>query len=199
MSRLLGIAKVNDCYLISDEVYRYLVDDAEVSGKSLSEIDEEFPSLRGDSSAITIDGFSKCLNITGWRLGYAIADKDVIAAMTGIQSQMSGPPSTLIQDIVASAWDELEGTGFEAYRDRIDLLCRIEKFRKHRPKGGFYFYLPIDARWQDTKTLCSYMLEKYSIAITPGDDYGVERTVRISAAAVTADELKDILPALEEI
>lgn len=187
MKKLLEIAKANDCYLISDEVYRYLIDDA------------DFISLRGDKSVITIDGFSKAYNITGWRLGYAIAAKEVIEAMTGLQSQLSGPPSTLIQDILVRAWDGLEATGFDAYRERVDVLCEIPKFKNLRPQGGFYFYVPIDGKWEDTDACCRSLLEKYSIAVTPGDDYGIARTVRISVANTTKEELTEILPALKEI
>ena len=186
MDGVLEIARRNNCYLISDEVYRYL-------------FDGDFASFRGEPDVITIDGFSKCLNITGWRLGYAIAAPEIIEAMTGLQSQMSGPPGTLLQNILLTAWDGLIFTDASAYKDRMDLLCQIEKFRAHRPDGGFYFYLPIAAKWKDTAELCTYLLEKHGIAITPGDDYGVPRTVRISAAATDTDELREILEPLQEI
>lgn len=183
---LYDIAIENDCWLIADEIYMFLTD-------------EIVMTLRGMDNVIVIDGFSKSLNITGWRLGYAIACKEVIASMAALQSQLSGPPSTLIQNIVNTAWPGMELTEFTEYRNRIDVLCRIDKFNRFRPKGGFYFYLPIDDKWESSMELCEYMLREHRVALTPGDSYGVERTVRISIAAVSTEDLEEILTYLKEI
>ena len=173
-------------WIIADEIYRHITD-------------RKFVSLRGKENAIVIDGFSKSYNITGWRLGYAIAPKEVIRTMAALQSQMSGPPSTPVQDIMLRALDEAEITDYGIYRERIDILCEIPKFARFRPAGTFYFYLPIDEKWESSMTLCRYLLEKYGIAVTPGEEYGVERTVRVSVAHVPAEELRMIREGLKEI
>ena len=183
---LLETVRANGTRLIADEIYRLLTD-------------RPFYSLRGEKDTIVIDGFSKALNLTGWRLGYAIGDPELMTAVAALQSQMSGPPSTLIQKILVRAWDGLEYAGFEEYRERIDLLCRIEKFAAARPAGGFYFYLPIADRWESSRAMCETLLERHAVALTPGDDYGVERTVRVSAASESASALAEILPVLELI
>ena len=186
VSEVLEVVRRCDSRLIMDEIYRCIVD-------------APFMSLRGEKDVIVIDGFSKSLNITGWRLGYAIAEGDVISSMTAIQSQMSGPPSTLIQKIAAAAYDDLEFSTFEDYRERIDILCEIPKFAAARPAGGFYFYVPIDEHWESSKALCEFLLREYSVAVTPGDDYGVGRTVRISVASEPACSLRETLDALRLI
>lgn len=183
---LLEAVRSNDSRLISDEIYHLL------SGVP-------FTSLRGEKDVIVIDGFSKALSITGWRLGYAVAEKDIISAMAGIQSQMSGPPSTLMQKIMDSAFEKLEYRSFDDYKDRIELLCSIPKFAYARPQAGFYFYLPIDEHWESSRALCEYLLKEHSVAITPGDEYGVPRTVRISVAYESADALEDIVDCLRII
>ena len=183
---LYDITQKNECFLIADEIYQFLTDDIVMT-------------LRGMDDVIVIDGFSKCMNISGWRMGYAIADEKIIRSMTALQSQLSGPPSTLFQTVIADAWPGIELADFTEYRKRIDCLCDIDKFSRHRPQGGFYFYLPVDDRWSSSVELCEYMLEKYSIALTPGDDYGVERTVRISVANITTEELMEIKEFLREI
>ncbi len=181
-----ALAEKYDAWIIADEIYR-----------DLSQVPVR--SFRGGERAIVIDGFSKSLNLTGWRMGYCIAPAAVIKAMTALQSQLSGPPSTLIQDILIRAWDEKKTAGFEDYRERIEILCELEKFRKHRPQAGFYFYLPIDAKWESSQKLCEHMLREHAVAITPGDSYGAERTVRISAAGISADDLREIKGILAEI
>ena len=186
VAALLDSVRENDSRLIMDEIYRYITD-------------RPFKSLRGEKDVIVIDGFSKALNITGWRLGYAIACPEIIKSMTGIQSQMSGPPSTLIQSIADSAFDRLEYSSFDDYRDRIDVLCAMPKFAAARPEGGFYFYVPIDRRWESSKVLCETLLREHSVALTPGDDYGVERTVRVSVASEPASALREIVQYLDVI
>lgn len=186
VSELLDAVRMSDSWLIMDEIYGCISD-------------HPVKSLRGEKDVIVIDGFSKALNITGWRLGYAVACPEIIRSMTGIQSQMSGPPSTLIQSIVNEAYDKLEYSSFEDYRERIDVLCSVPKFAAARPDSGFYFYIPIDERWKSSRELCEYLLREYSIAITPGDDYGVERTVRISVASENADSLREIADKLSII
>lgn len=183
---LLKAVREADSNLIMDEIYGCLTDGP-------------FRSLRGQPDVIVIDGFSKAYNITGWRLGYAVAAREIIEAMTGIQSQMSGPPSTLIQSIALNAFDELTPAAYEDYRERIDVLCEIPKFEAARPAGGFYFYVPIAKRWESSRALCEYLLRERAVAVTPGDDYGVPRTVRISVASEPASALKEILGALKLI
>ena len=186
ITELLKTVRENSSWLIMDEIYRYITA-------------RPFKSLRGEDDVIVIDGFSKALNITGWRLGYAVACPEIIKSMTGIQSQMSGPPSTLIQSIAAAAFDTLEYSSFEDYRERIDVLCAIPKFAAARPEGGFYFYVPIDGRWESSRTLCETLLREHSVAVTPGDDYGVERTVRVSVASEPADVLRGAVDILRLI
>jgi len=183
---LYDMAVKNDCWIIADEIYRFLSD-------------VNISSLRGRDHAIVIDGFSKSLNITGWRMGYAIAEEKVIKTMTALQSQLSGPPSTLIQDILIRGWDELKFASYQDYKDRIDVLCENSKFKRHRPTGGFYFYVPIADRWESSTALCEYMLKEHRIAITPGDSYGVSRTVRISVASTNVNDIKEILEYMGEI
>lgn len=183
---VLEAVRSNGSWLIMDEIYRLICD-------------VPFRSLRGENDVIVIDGFSKSLSITGWRLGYAIADREVIDAMTGIQSQMSGPPSTIIQQVVDMAFDSLNFYSFDDYRERIELLCSIPKFAAAKPQGAFYFYVPIDDRWESSAALCDYMLTEHSVALTPGDDYGVPGTVRVSVASEPLESLAEIIDALKEI
>lgn len=183
---VLDVVRANDSRLITDEIYRYISD-------------VPFHTLRGEKDVIVIDGFSKSLSVTGWRLGYAIASKEIIDAMIGIQSQMSGPPGTLMQSILLSAFDTLRYSTFDDYRERVDVLCDIPKFSAARPQGGFYFYVPICSNWESSAALCEKMLMQHSIALTPGDDYGVARTVRISVASEPVEALREIKELLTEI
>lgn len=184
---LLGIAITYKVWIISDEVYSDLIYEEE----------DNFATMRGAPLTITIDGFSKSCSLTGWRIGYAIAHEAVIKVLTAIQSQMSGPPNTLMQEIIADCFDELE-VNTKVFKDRINMLAFNENFEMHKPFGGFYFYMPIPNRWKSSKEFCDYMRDTYSIFMTPGDGYGVPRTVRISIANIMIPDLDSILDILFE-
>lgn len=186
---LLNVALSKKIWVISDEVYSDLIyEDEDI---------EEFATLEGVPIAITINGFSKSCSLTGWRLGYAVACESVINVLTAIQSQMSGPPNTLIQEIIADCYDDLE-INLKVFRDRVNMLAFDKNFSMHKPFGGFYFYMPIPDKWKDSKEFCDYMRDTHSIFMTPGDGYGAPRTVRISIANIKIPDLNSILDILFE-
>jgi len=192
IDKLLDEANKHDCYLISDEIYKDIIFD-----------ERKFYSLRkyvGKSErVIVIDGFSKSCSVTGWRIGYAIASDNVISAMTNFQSQISGPPSTLAQKLIYECYEKLKSNP-NIYKERVDAIDSLNSiFRRHKPDGGFYYYIPIAEHWRNSDECCKTMLVKHGIALTPGDEYGVERTVRISIASIDLDDLNEIKQHLSKI
>lgn len=188
LDNLCHMSRCNDCWIISDEIYSDLI-----------YTNEKFYSLKNHSNVIYINGLSKSYSLTGWRIGYAIADIKIIEAMTALQSQISGPPNTLIQRIIENCFAKLYTT-ISDYSDRINLIADInEIFKFHKPHAGFYFYIPIDKNWNSSFELCEYFMNEYNIALTPGDNYGVINTVRLSVANINIDDLKNILYHLDKI
>lgn len=185
VSVLSFLCKQRDVWLISDEIYSDLIYE-----------NKRFTSLKGESNVIYINGFSKSYGLTGWRIGYAIAPINVIEAMTACQSQISGPPNTLVQKIILNCYDKLKPTDTSVYKERIKILAECDEFfDKRRPEGGLYFYLPTN---RDSYKLCEEMLEQHHIALTPGDEYGVPNTIRLSISSISTVDLIEILPILKE-
>jgi len=184
INSLLAISNEKGCWLISDEIYGELI----YSG-------DELFSLKGNKNVIYINGFSKAYSLTGWRLGYIIASEEIIKSITNIQSQMSGPPSTLIQQIILDCYEKLT-VDIEEYKRRVNILDNLYKWA---PQGGFYYYLPIADKWKDSLECCQKLLEEDNIVITPGDDYGVSRTVRLSIANISKEDLYFIKTKLNKI
>lgn len=181
VNELINICELYNCWLLADEVYSdYIYSDA------------KFESCLGKSkNVIYINSFSKCAAVAGWRLGYCIAVPQLIKQMTLIQSQISGPPNTLIQRIALTALNQISDFSIKErnnYEEIRDYLASIKlRFNVYKPFGAFYFYIPVE----NTENTCKQLAEK-NIIVTPGDEYGVKNTIRISFAQTSLGELKEI-------
>ena len=184
------IAVQNDFYIISDEIYEKLIYDGNehVCVSSLSkEIYEH---------TILINGFSKSHAMTGWRIGYAAASKDVIKGMTGFQSHVTSNNTTFVQwaairalqmgsDTVTAMRDELEKRRDFMYAS----LCEMPGITCVKPGGAFYLMPDISAYFgkkangkiiKDAGDFCMYMLEEAKVAVVPGDAFFMPNAVRFS-------------------
>lgn len=154
---IADILRERDVYVISDEIYSRLIHD----GKNTSIT--SFEGLR--EKTVYINGFSKMFAMTGWRLGYAIADARIIRNMTRLhESGVSCLPAPT-QYAAAYAmehgqiWiDEME----QSYRTRRDLLCSlidaIPGISVRKPKGAFYAFCNVNpilkATGMNSKEFC---------------------------------------------
>ena len=184
------IAVQNDFYIISDEIYEKLIYDGNehVCVSSLSkEIYEH---------TILINGFSKSHAMTGWRIGYAAASKDVIKGMTGFQSHVTSNNTTFVQwaairalqmgsDTVTAMRDELEKRRDFMYAS----LCEMPGITCVKPGGAFYLMPDISAYFgkkangkiiKNAGDFCMYMLEEAKVAVVPGDAFFMPNAVRFS-------------------
>ncbi len=184
---IADILRERDVYVISDEIYSRLIHD----GKNTSIT--SFEGLR--EKTVYINGFSKMFAMTGWRLGYAIADARIIRNMTRLhESGVSCLPAPT-QYAAAYAmehgqiWiDEME----QSYRTRRDLLCSlidaIPGISVRKPKGAFYAFCNVKpilkATGMNSKEFCMDLLKKTGVVIIPGSGFGEggEGYVRITYA-----------------
>ncbi len=151
---------------------------------------------------LTMNGVSKAYCMTGWRIGFAGGPKDLIKAMTKIQSQSTSNPSSVSQ---AAAVEALNGPQDfiaehnEAFKQRRDLVVEMLNtcpgLACHRPEGAFYVYPScagaIGKKTPDGKTISSdgdfvtYLLEAEGVAAVQGEAFGLSPYFRISYATST--------------
>ena len=184
-------------YLMSDEIYeKILYAGSEfVSPASFS---DEIKKL-----TITINGFSKAHSMTGWRLGYAAADLDIVAAMSKIQDQSTSNPTSIAQ---AAGVEALNGpqdaveTMRQAFGERRDwivpALNAIPGVECQTPGGAFYVFPNVSSVYGKSWTpegdaprtiggsddFAAYLLEKYEVAVIPGSGFGNDANIRLSYA-----------------
>ncbi len=191
--------------LVSDEIYEELVYpeiDASVSAFSPGSL----PALA--ERTVTLNGLSKSMAMTGWRIGWAVApgaDGVVAKAMTRLQSQMtSGIPTFLMP----AAIEALRLQPQESRRMRevflgrarlvTELLSQIPRFEVARPTGAFYVFPDISAclglRSPGGRTIetaagfAEALLEEAEVAVVPGEDFGEAARTNIRISFACGDE-----------
>ena len=139
------VAASEDILILSDEIYEKLIY-GESEHVSIGSISEEIQKL-----TITINGFSKAYSMTGWRLGYTAATKEIADAIDTIQSHSTSNPTTFAQygAIAALTGDQSEITDMvEEYNIRrqyvLGRLNSIANVSTIEPDGAFYFLINIE-------------------------------------------------------
>ena len=172
MEKIVSIAKDNGLYLLSDEVY------ADYAFRKFSSIHEY-----GYGRSILVSSFSKRYAMTGFRVGYAVAAKDIIAKMAKVQAVGITSVAEPMQHAALAALGEDPSENVGIMKKRLDLVCGKLKemsLRFVEPDGAMYVY-PELPKGEDIM-LVEKLLDK-GVAIAPGSGFGdhYQRFVRISA------------------
>jgi aspartate aminotransferase len=143
-----------------------------------------------------IGSSSKSYAMTGWRLGWALAPKPLISAMTKLQSQVTSNPSSLSQAAVVEALKNGEGfvEDFRAtFQKRRDLVIaeakRIPGMKWVKPDGAFYLFMDFSGPLvkPDATAFCENLLENHGVCLIPGVAFGAPAFARLSYALSDAD------------
>lgn len=195
--RALGdLASDHDLWILTDEVYDELI--YEKAPPSIS----SFPEY--EDRTIYINSFSKTYAMTGWRLGYTAAPKEVISEMIKIQQNSTTCPTAFAQRGGTAALNGPQDCVKEMvseYRKRKNVIVKglnsIEGLSCVEPQGAFYVFPNIEELGMKSEDFCKYLIEKAGVATTPGSVFGPagEDHIRISYA----NSLEKIEKALERI
>lgn len=183
--RALGaLAERHDLWILSDEIYRRLIYEGE---RDFSPV-QISPALR--ARTVIVDGASKALAMTGYRIGYVAAPKPIAAAVGKLHSQLTGAPNYISQ----SAFE----AGLVVEPPEVARMCAEFDQRRRRivaglselgletpwPRGAFYAFPRItqylDAR--GSAGFCEDLLEQENLAVVPGSAFGVDQHIRFSYA-----------------
>lgn len=205
LKEIAEFAKKHDLIIISDEIYEKLIYDGKkhVSVASLSE--------DAYNRTIVINGFSKSYAMTGWRLGYAAGNAEVIKLMTSVQSHVTSNANSIAQyaglEALNGPKDEIEKMvgKFEERRNlMIDRIKNITGLSVIRPEGAFYVMINLEDYLgksinenviNNSVDFSRELLEHEKVAVIPGSAFGLDKYIRLSYA--TSEEL--ILKGLDRI
>jgi aminotransferase len=180
------LAEQHDLLVISDEIYDRLVyDGAHVCFAALTGMRER---------TVLLSGFSKDYAMTGWRLGYAAAPPDLLAAMRKIHQYtiMSAPTTAQVAGIEALANGEKYVQDMVAEYDRRRRLLvsglntlGLDCFE---PKGAFYAFPSVAKSGMDDETFAESLLKEEEVAVVPGSAFGESGRGFVRMAYATAYE-----------
>lgn len=192
LEELAKVIVEKDIYVVADEMYEYLIygNDEHVSIGSLGQDIYE--------RTITCSGLSKSYAMTGWRIGYTGASKEITKLMSSVQSHETSNPNSIAQKAALEALtgpqEKVEemiaefGKRKNYIYDRLKVLPYVNVIE---PKGAFYAFVDVSAIFDkeyqgkkigDVNTLATILLEDYSVAVVPCTDFGFSGYIRLSYA-----------------
>lgn len=190
---LYEVIKDTDIVVVSDEIYERLVYD-NVIYTSAGSINDDMLNR-----TITINGLSKSLAMTGWRMGYAASkDKKLIKMLNNLQSQSTSNISSITQKasifgLNGDANMDIDNfvSAFSARRNlAYKLINDIKLLDVRLPQGAFYLFINIKKVNLDSMAFCKDLLEKEGVALVPGVAFGMDGYVRFSFAC-SEEQIKD--------
>ncbi|MBV6817979.1 pyridoxal phosphate-dependent aminotransferase [Rahnella sp. PD12R] len=180
-------------WILTDDIYEHLIYD-DVTFYTLAEVE---PRLL--DRVLTVNGVSKAYSMTGWRLGFCGGPKDLIKAMSNVNTQNSGGVTTLTQAAAVAVLNgpqDLLKERAEIYRQRRDYvlerLTSVHELRCHKPQGAFYLFVNIEGCIGKTTAggrhidndadFVMALIEEKHVVTVQGAAYGMSPYFRISYA-----------------
>ncbi|OFI49741.1 aspartate aminotransferase [Floricoccus tropicus] len=187
--------------ILSDDIYHRLV----YNGSKTTMISTISDEIR--KQTIVINGLSKSYSMTGWRIGFATGNPEIIAAMAKIASQTTSNPTAVAQYAAIEAIngdqsvvDAMRGRFEERLNTIYPILNEIPGIEVVKPHGAFYLFPNVKGAMEMTgydnvTDFTDALLEKEGVALVTGDGFGAPENVRLSYAT----DMYTILEALDRI
>ncbi len=187
-------------YILADEIYEH------INFRGKHESIAQFEKTR--EQVITVNGVSKAFAMTGWRVGYIGASKEIAQACDKMQGQFTSATCSIAQKATQAAVEmdpSLIIPMREAFRKRRDLcyelLKNIPGIKTNLPDGAFYFFPDVSSFFgksdgtntmRNATDLCMYLLESVHVALVPGAAFGDDDYLRFSYAT-SEEKLKEAM------
>jgi len=165
---LVEFAQKHDLYLLADEVYDEII----FEGEHIS------PALYDPERTISLYSFSKIYAMTGWRIGYVIANKEISKTISKIQEPQISCVSSVGQKAAEAALTGPQDCIREmrdSYHERRDVVVDVLKeqgYYVYTPNGAFYIMVDISDSGLDSRQFALKLLEECKVAIAPGTAFG---------------------------
>ncbi|CUB27434.1 MULTISPECIES: aspartate transaminase AspB [Bacillus] len=201
LQQLGKVCLEHDILIVSDEIYEKLI----YGGAEYTSIAQLSNALK--EQTLIINGVSKSHSMTGWRIGYAAGNKQLIKAMTNLASHSTSNPTSIAQYGAIAAYagsQEPVETMCQAFEERLniiyDKLIQIPGFTCIKPQGAFYLFPNVKeavalSGYETVDEWAKALLEEEKVALVPGTGFGAPNNVRLSYAT----SLEQVEKALERI
>ena len=193
IAELVEFCEKKGIYLIMDDIYHKLV----FNGKKAVSV-YKFAKDNSDSSRIiVINGVSKMYAMTGFRIGWAIANPKITKVMINVAAQNTSCPSVILQAAAEGALtgvqSSVESLRLHLENNRKVMLNELQSFTGIKiipPDGTFYCLPDFRAYSKDSVALSKFLLEKALVVTVPGKEFGMEGHLRLSYCG-TVKEIRE--------
>lgn len=199
LQSILDICLKHNIYILADEIYEKIC-----YASSFTSIASLSPAAK--DITITVNGLSKSVAMTGWRIGYTASNKELAKAIASIQGHLVSHPSTISQWASVTALTECQEqmeVMIWTYKERRDLavaaLDKIKSLSYIYPEGAFYIFMDASTlkdklQWKDSFSIefSNRLLDQARVAVVPGIAFGMDDFIRISYACDTNELLEGI-------
>jgi aspartate aminotransferase len=177
-------------YLIMDDIYHKLVFDGKIAPSVYQFTKNDIETTR----VIVVNGVSKSYGMTGFRIGWVVANRKLIEVMTNVQAQIISCPASVLQAAAEGALNGLQSfienlrlTIENNARVMIQELQTFNEVRLIEPDGTFYCLPDFRAYSNDSVFLANFLLEKALVVTVPGKEFGLEGYLRLSYAGTVKE------------
>ena len=206
LEAIAAVAVENDFFLISDDIYEKILFDG-ATFHTMASIGKEVKER-----SLVLNGVSKSYSMTGWRIGYMAGPKEIIGAVTKIQSQSTSNPNSIAQKAAVEALtgpQDFIDMLREAFQERKDYIIRrlnqMPGIRCFDPKGAFYAFPNVSEYYgrtisgkkiEDSNSMADFLLDVAKVAVVPGIGFGADPYIRLSFAT-SMEQIQEGLDRME--
>jgi aspartate aminotransferase len=188
IAELVDFCERNDIYIIMDDIYHKLVFDGRKAACPYDYTRRDIETTR----VIVLNGVSKLYGMTGFRIGWAIANRRLIEIMTNVQAQTTSCPSVVSQAAAEGALtgmqNIIEDIRLTIQNNRDVIMHEMRSFTDVvtiEPEGTFYLLPDFRAYTHNSVELAHFLLKKALVVTVPGVDFGMEGYLRLSFSGAT--------------
>jgi aspartate aminotransferase len=198
IAEMVEFCEKRDLWLVMDDLYNRLVFDGQKAPNPYDFAKDKGPS----SKLVVVQGVSKMYAMTGFRIGWALGNREVVEAMANIQGHQTSGPVTVSQWAAVGALSGVQ-TSIESLRLTlenqrnlmVERLSAIPGVRVTKPNGTFYCFPDFTAYMKDSQKLAELLLERVRVVTVPGKEFGMEGHLRLSYCGT----VKEIMDGVERI
>jgi aspartate aminotransferase len=198
VAEMVEFCEKKNLWLVMDDLYNRLVFD----GRKAPNPYDYAKQAPDQSKLVVVQGVSKMYAMTGFRIGWALANREVVEAMTNIQSHQTSGPVTVSQWAAIGALSGVQ-TSIESLRltlenqrnVMVERLQTITGIHVTKPNGTFYCFPDFSAYGKDSQKLAELLLDRVRVVTVPGKEFGMDGHLRLSYCGT----IKEIMDGVERI
>jgi aspartate aminotransferase len=190
IEKIVEFCERKGIYMVCDDIYHKLTFDRNIAAPaySFTKKDEE------DSHIIAVNGVAKLYGMTGFRIGWVVAPRQLVKVMTNVLAQTTSCVSPIAQAAAEGALNGLQSVvdalRLQIQNNREIVLQEMKTFNGARlipPKGTFYALPDLRAFNNNSVEVSKFLLKKAMVVTVPGKEFGMEGHIRISFAGSVKD------------